>query len=249
MHIWGMRFKRKRGGYTFGVSAIFAANMPVPVFAVPSIGLHARFAPNEKLWFHFGIYDGNPSHINSKGEDENLHGLDFRWDKEEGFFIATEAGFEYGETFKGTYKIGFGYHTADFIVLDNSTMDKSGNYALYLTLDQTVFKFAVQDQSALNIFLRVAYAPNDRNEVQLAFEGGVCAKGLFGREDDSIGLGFAQTNFSDTGKESVLELIYVAQVFTWLCMQPDMQYIMDPNSSSSGLNDSFIIGLRGTISF
>lgn len=150
----------------FGVSAAISANMSSPIFAIPAFGVRGRIDPLEGLYVQMAIFDGNPSHIGADGEDDNLHGTDYRWDSDEGLFIALEAGYEIGKDYKGQYKLGICYHTADFVSIDDPSEEKSGNYCFYIAGDQKICSF--KENVDLNAFCRVALAPDDRNTISLA---------------------------------------------------------------------------------
>ncbi len=48
--------------------------------------------------------------------------------------------------------------------------------------------------------------------------------------------------------ETNIELTYRAPVTSWLTLQPDLQYVVDPGTSST-LDDAFVAGLRFEIAF
>ena len=66
----------------------------------------------------------------------------------------------------------------------------NNNYSLYTALDQPLWQES-EGAGGLNAFLRVMGAPGDRNLVDFYFDTGLTYKGPFGREDDTIGIGFA----------------------------------------------------------
>ena len=68
----------------------------------------------------------------------------------------------------------------------------NNNYNLYAALDQPLWQES-EGAGGLNAFLRVMGAPGDRNLVDFYFDTGLTYKGPFGREDDTIGIGFAYT--------------------------------------------------------
>lgn len=69
-----------------------------------------------------------------------------------------------------------------------------------------------------------------------------------------LGFGFAQGIISDElhalgsgDRESVYELYYAAQVFPWLVITPDLQYIV--NLGAEDGRDTFVAGVRIQMSF
>jgi len=79
------------------------------------------------------------------------------------------------------------------------------------------------------------------------FGGGLTAVGMVpGRPNDEIGVAFARAEngahfralqqslpgFADTDAETTVEAGYLAQVTDWLALQPDLQLVLNPNTSS-----------------
>jgi porin len=149
----------------------------------------------------------------------------------------------------------------------------NNNYNLYAALDQPLWQES-EGAGGLNAFLRVMGAPGDRNLVDFYFDTGLTDKGPFGREDDTIGIGFAYTRIggaarsldADTtattpaypvrSRETLLEVSYQFQVTRWWQLQPDFQYIFNPrggipnpNAPARRIGDAAVLGLRTTIMF
>jgi len=75
----------------------------------------------------------------------------------------------------------------------------NNNYNLYAALDQPLWQES-EGAGGLNAFLRVMGAPGDRNLVDFYFDTGLTYKGPFGREDDTIGIGFAYTRIGGAAR-------------------------------------------------
>jgi len=78
---------------------------------------------------------------------------------------------------------------------------------------------------------------------------------LEGRDDDVLGVGFAQGIFSNAASatytddyESALELYYNAQVTPWLSISPSIQYIANPGGNQP-ISDAVVLGIRTQMSF
>ena len=76
---------------------------------------------------------------------------------------------------------------------------------------------------------------------------------LPGHDQDTLGLGFTQIDFSSalsssTGQtnENAVELFYKARVREWISIQPDLQYIARPNGIE---RDALVTGLRCEVAF
>jgi porin len=184
----------------------------------------------------------------------------------------------------GTYKIGFWYDTASFpdqrfgtdglSLADpasngNPKMHK-GNYSLYGVADQTVWHSTTDSARSLNLFARVMGAPETQNIIEFSFNGGVTLTApIPSRDNDQAGIDFGLGKVSGRaaaldrdggvtaqGTEELIELTYQAQVTTWLTLQPDIQYVInpgagvqDPAAPTHNLHNEFIAGARANVTF
>ena len=149
------------------------------------------------------------------------------------------------------------------------------DYAFYGIADQMVWRRPGTENQGLGLFLQIMGAPGDRNLSNLFILAGMNWKAPFaGRANDAFGLGVSYEGispaarrfsrdvvfFTNTGtpyrsNETVVEATYLYQVTPWWTLQPDAQYVVNPgagiapNPSNKPLKDSFIIGVRATITF
>ncbi len=91
---------------------------------------------------------------------------------------------------------------------------------------------------------------------------GLVASGVFpGRTDDQLGIGVAmarngsgyiaaqqQAELPVSPAETAIELTYNAQVTSWLAMQPDLQYVISPDTDPRRRNAT-VAQLRFELSF
>lgn len=119
-----------------------------------------------------------------------------------------------------------------------------------------------KSDQGLGFFTRVAVTPQDRNFVNFYFDTGLTYKGLIPtRDDDTLGIGFGYAQISNgarsslreegaspLGAEMVLEATYQVQVNNWLVVQPDFQYIINPNATTN-LGNALLLGFRGEVTF
>jgi len=145
--------------------------------------------------------------------------------------------------------VGWWLYTASFPrsgytdITERTNMIK-GNMGGYVNGELMIFKEKGSPQQGLAAFARLGFA-NDRINRFVAFTGGgLVYTGLIrGRDDDAIGLAFATgyngRSYIDFLKtqglptadaEWDLELTYLWQIFPWLSMQPDAQYIIHPGT-------------------
>jgi porin len=131
-------------------------------------------------------------------------------------------------------------------------LQHSGDFIAYGVIDQMLWRVpGGPGERALNGFMRVAAAPDNRNAVSLYVDGGLTFRGLVdSRPNDQIGLAVAYGRVSPqvaafygdvvstTGTpmpipdyETTIELTYRAQLAPNLSLQPDLQYIIHPGGN------------------
>ena len=108
----------------------------------------------------------------------------------------------------------------------------------------------------LGTFFRYGLAHEEANEIEHFWSIGAQYQGLVPtRDDDVLGVGFAQGIISDRlhglvdgDRESAYELYYNVQLLPWLSITPDFQYIVNPGGTDDG-RDAFVAGVRVQMSF
>ena len=181
----------------------------------------------------------------------------------------------------GSYEAGFLYHTDAFADLYDVTLadlgsslapvtarDRGANYAIYLNLEQEVWREAGSEVQGLGAFAHAVWMPPDRNVIEFSVEGGLHYRGLIpGRDDDALGLGVAYLHLSDKVAaavnaanqrdhtshrqpdfEATIELVYRYQAAPWLSVQPHAQYVIQPGGTPDHDN-ALILGVRTNIAF
>lgn len=136
---------------------------------------------------------------------------------------------------------------------------RTDDLGFYASFDQLLWKENAEmpeDLQGLGMFFRYGYAPGDVNTIQNFWSvGGQYQGPIPTRDNDVIGFGVAQGLLShhleQTGvspqRETALELYYKIEVFPWLAISPDFQWVLDPGGL--GARDSFVAGLRVQASF
>ena len=158
-------------------------------------------------------------------------------------------------------------------------LQHSGDFIAYGVIDQMLWRVpGGPGARALNGFMRVAVAPDNRNAVGLYLDSGLTFRGMIGsRPNDQIGLAVAYGRVSPpvaayygdvvttTGTpmpipdyETTIELTYRAQLAPDLSLQPDLQYIIHPGgnvanprdpSGATAIPNAFVVGLRTILKF
>jgi porin len=210
------------------------------------------------LYAKTGIFAGN---------DDNAYYLDDTGTSfaiREPAVLAAEIGWrtpEQSNLLPGVYKVGMHYNFGDTPRFDNTVA--LGNYFVYGNASQTLLFFDAEKTRHFDAGFTFSGAPGDRNEN--FFEAtailrviGPCAS----RPKDEIGIGFIVSNFSQDfsdaslasggpdlgGSEKTLEVTYKIQINRWFNLQPDVQFVFDPEGNSRR-STVVILGLRTYVIF
>jgi porin len=189
----------------------------------------------------------------------------------------------------GTIKIGAWVHTGTFadqrfntqgglLAVGGAPLQHHGDYAVYAVLDQMLCHSPNCADCGPSLFVRATAAPNDRNLIDLYFDGGLTFKGpLPGRPNDTVGLAFAYAHVSSEAAgreidaailaqspmptqdfEAALELTYQAKLADNWSLQPDLQYIIHPGANISDplaanpltrIPNALVLGVRTILKF
>lgn len=109
----------------------------------------------------------------------------------------------------GTYKIGAWYHTHSFANLETGVGTVRGNYGLWTSADQMIWKETGSDEEpqGLGLFAQYGWSPSDRNVVDNYFGVGATYRGLIPQRDlDLTGVGLANAWQSTPGTTSERDL-------------------------------------------
>jgi porin len=145
-----------------------------------------------------------------------------------------------------------------------------GDFAVYAIVDQVLWRREEAKAEGVGVFLQVQAGPNDRNLADVFVEGGLSWTAPFReRPDDVAGLSFAYLGISPAARqfsrdlvalgraaspyannETVIEATYKARLNDRLTLQPDAQYVINPNAhipGSFGPTNPLVIGIRATL--
>lgn len=262
---------------TWGWPSITAANMPQggPAYPLATPGVRVAFTPNDQLTLMAGVYNGRPAGNCPDDEDPqvcNNHGLDFPIDDPP--LVMFEGAYKYNQgkgELPGTIKLG-GWKNFGTFFHQRSGSAIDGDYGLYAILDQMIYRMPGDgDPKGVSIFARVIGAPEDRNLVDIYWEGGFTFTGMWAsRPDDMLGIGFAYTGISSevsafqvddnqtviANYESMIEVSYTAQIIPGFTIQPDFQYFWNPGGHAAfednpdrAVPNAAVLGVRSTINY
>jgi len=157
----------------------------------------------------------------------------------------------------GAYRVGMWVDGQDKARFSNGKNYRD-DIGVYVSCDQMLYKenSNPEDSQGLGVFGRFGYANSDLNPIGNFWSLGLQYQGLLdGRDDDVLGVGFAQGIFSDyagagytENHENALEVYYNAQVTPWLSLSPSIQHISNTGGDET-VKDAVLFGLRAQVTF
>jgi porin len=152
--------------------------------------------------------------------------------------------------------------------------EHAGDAGIYGMVDQTLYRVPGTDNQGLSAFARAGGVPYDRNLINFYADGGLVYQGLTpSRPNDKVGVAAAVARVGDNARgldadtglfgnlhypvrssEEMIEIMYQAQLNPWLMVQPDLQYIVNPdggvlNPDGTLRKNAWVIGVRSLVKF
>jgi porin len=238
-------------GSPFGIGTEFSQTGPrgPVVWPITGLGIRAAGAVNDGLRWRLGVYDGAP------GADESTF-TSTRVSQSEGALLIGEL--EYSSERIHKVALASWAYTARFERIDAALRPPAepehGNHGFYGTFDVAL---GSAGPVAFDGALRAGTAPAQFNVIDRYAGAAVTATHFWAaRPDDALGLGIAWARAGEpyrlaseadgvevTSAETLVELVYRAEVAPWLALVPNLQYISNPGAMSD-LDDSWVVGLR-----
>lgn len=242
---------------TFGIGTDFSQsghNGP-SIFPSTSVAGRVFLKPNDKTYVRAAILDavaGNPDH---------LHGTHIKFDEDDGWLLVSEVGYT-AENAK--IAVGGWYYTEKF---NHQTLtDTAGNplkkhsKGTYIIGERKLYSDGAD--KGLTAFARLGFANGEVNRFNYAWSAGIVYTGLFPtRDEGKLGLGVTNAHNSSYYKKAELaagkivdssetsfELTYSDKILPWLSIQPDLQYVINPDTDKTRKN-AIILGTRFTANF
>lgn len=169
--------------------------------------------------------------------------------------------------YEGKIAVGFWFYTAQFDALlqpQNAPRPQKldDNHGVYLTAEQTVFHEKDHADQGLTLFARVGFANSKINRFGSYTGAGAVYTGLIpGRDHDQIGFAVAGAHNGSQYKKALLasgetvensewnfEWTYEAPLTPWLTVQPDIQYVINPDTNPA-VKNALAVDIRLEISF
>ncbi len=266
-----------------------------PAYPLSALGVRVRYRPTNPIAILVGVYNGSPASTNI-GDAQQADASGTSFPLNHGPLVLAELQYVYpalgamvdpgeGAPLGHTYRLGAWFddeefddvrYDADGVPLASASSSglprqHNGNVSIYAVADQMVWRKRDNPNRSVSVFGRVMGAPQgDRNLIDFSANGGVVYHDpIFGRPDDTLGLGFgyAHVSGSITGadrdvnvfndqagvpgqpvrtSETFVEATYQYQLRPWCQLQPDAQYIIRPGAGV-GVRNELVLGLRTNI--
>jgi porin len=239
----------EHGGEFVHSSPGYSPTIPMITYPDPDWGLALGVRAFDWLSLNAGIYQGRPDGGRSIGGTlQTLRGP----------MLMLEPALHYSMgSRKGALRVGGWWNGDHFDRLQSGNADpgrESESYGWYLTWDQQLWPPGPGgDEKGAAVSVQYGWAPEDRSEAHQYLGAGLEWTGAFHtRDDDVFGFGVFRVMFSDEAafakrSETALEFFYKAQLFPWLSLKADIQYIINPGGSSN--KSALPVGVRMQISF
>ncbi len=261
---------------SFGIGPEFSSSGQAgpSIFPNPAIGTRLGFKPSPNMVMRVAVMDGAPvsrpggfrffaadDGILLVSEVALLARADSTGEPPEHHY---RIGRGINHSYSGKIALGGWYYTARFpdlsaTVAGGSAQQHRGSGGVYLIADQTLWTRRDQRPGALAAFVQLGLGDKRVNQIGGYIGGGVTFTAPFPRRDaDVVGLAVAAarngSHFREAqgdgtqvpGGETAVEFTYLAQVDSWLAVQPNLQYVIHPGGvGTSGA--ATVVGLRVSI--
>ncbi len=223
------------------------------IFPVTSLAARLDWTLSDSGTLRYALLDGVP------GDPDDPSKTTIRLGGADGVLHALELDFVRPEGIR--FGVGGWLYTADFERLDGADGDANpprddGNSGIYGYLDAPLLEWPTAGV-VVSTFLRYGVADDRFNRLDGYLGAGIVIDGLVpARPRDRIGLALARATIGKparradmlrggdvAGHETAIELTYSAELTDWLRVQPDIQYVINPNGDRA-LGDALVIGLR-----
>lgn len=236
-------------------------NISLPTYPEPAFGVLVEGKPTDWLGLKAAIYDGSdPPAINALQSGTGGAGPATFFDNTAGYFVVGEANITWTlpGARAGTLALGGWGVTGEYPdFLGGIQKGMQGGYGY---VEQAIWLADEKDPTGpgVTLWLMGSAAEQTANPASWALSGGSTWTGpIPGRPQDQAGLGAAYVNFSSTdptrfpeGYELTLEAYYQLNLTSWLTIQPDLQYVINPGGGGLGATEDALVGiLRMVVTF
>lgn len=224
-----------------------------PTTPDPTLGINVFYKPSKFFYASFGIFDANRKDRFGifYGHPENYMLT------RSGILLIGEAAAIWENAFfkkEGNFKLGVWRHTGTFRGLGGNFQKGAAGY--YIILNQTLWEPHKKSQNKLKEGVRTFLAYGNTNSniglINASWSGGVTWTGfLETRQEDILGFSANYVHIRPAAQlrysyELALEWLYRIQLFPWMMIGQDLQYIIHPGGTYS---NALVETLRLNIKF
>lgn len=156
-----------------------------------------------------------------------------------------------GRPLPGTWRLGVFLDGRERESLTDGRTER-GHLGAYLSVDQLVLREPGAADEGLGVFARLGWADGNEAPIEWFWSLGGRYRGLLpGRGRDELGLAAYQAigaKHATLDRETGLEIYYRVEVFRWLAVTPDVQWIVDPGARGAHA-DALVTTLRFRVTF
>lgn len=237
---------------SFGIGFDFSqSGMNGPsVFPYTSLAIRLKAKLSDTFEIIGAVFDGVPGSI------DNERSFQIKLSAEEGALIATELIYSAKDD-QTRSSIGGWYYTSNFETIPDASRE-NGNFGFYANFEKMIYTEESNHSQGISFFGRIGLAHSNFNPSDYSVLSGMKYTGLIpGRDEDIFGLAFTSIHFSNNFKnafgiqstfETIWELTYSFQALSWVRIQPDIQYIINPVFAQN-IKSVFVGGMRAEITF
>jgi porin len=235
------------------LNGAFVNNPTIP-FPDYALGLAGYYGPVDWWYASAGVVDAQ--------NDARETGFSTTFHKEDYFFYVFETGItpqldSVNGSLAGAYRVGL-WNDPQPKAHSDAARNYRDDVGFYLSCDQTLTRENTEpnDSQGLGVFFRYGYANGRTNDITNFWSIGFQYQGLIeGRDDDVLGVGFAQGIFSNGASitysedhENALELYYDIRFAQWMKFSTGLQYIANPGGAK-GVSDAVVFEMRTQMFF
>lgn len=229
-------------------------NLDVPVYPVAGPGILTTLKLDDGVTGHLGVFTAD-----TPDDTSGFHGLDWKLGNNAGYAAMLEVKYAASPAgLPGIYTLG-GYVAAAHAQFGSDEALET-KWSGWVMVDQALL-VDVQGQPTVGGFARFSYTPDDdRNVITYYADAGLNVFGpIPGRADDVLAVGGSVMRFTEAyidsaegpgagtpAGEAVLELGYQIAATPWLVVQPDLQYVIDPEFAD---RDATVLGVEMVVTF
>jgi porin len=223
------------------------------IFPVTSLALRGDYKIDDRWLVRAAILDGVP------GDPERPRRTSIKLGGDDGALGVVELNYADDGTRAGA---GYWRYTGRFEIFSGEPGSSRGNDGLYAFVERRLTQERGDSEQGLAGWVRLGFADERLNPVKHYLGGGFTYTGPFpGRDEDQAGVAVGWAEFGTPfrrssassgdpldAREVIIEATYRAPVTSWLTLQPDLQYVINPGGRSAASN-ALILGLRAELGF